>query len=91
MLQIGCSLSFVLEPGDLPGVEHRNQWQQFQRHATLKRQLPSFVNDTHPAAPDTPAEVQSPPVFSGSDFLQGRYRRSGREWARAAPSRWLEL
>jgi len=50
--ELGRGLSFVLEAGNLPGVQHGCEGQHLESHASSQRQLPGFINHAHPAPAD---------------------------------------
>jgi len=52
MVQVGRRLGLVVEPGDLPLVQHGRKRQHLQRHAPAKRNLPRLVDDAHSPAAD---------------------------------------
>jgi len=52
MVQLRRGPGFVMEPGDLLAVQHGRERQHLQCHLPVERDLPSLVDNPHPAAGD---------------------------------------
>jgi hypothetical protein len=75
MVELGCSLGFVVEPLQMPRIEHRREGQDFEGDPPLERELFGFVYDAHSAAADLAKDVkisQDTARFSVFALARGR-------------------